>query len=81
MDTDRKGLTMKPRILHIGRGFKYNTVFGHDEIISRYGPYSYIVHHYDHAGTYHNATYMTDVNIILAIKEASGEHYNKLVWS
>jgi len=72
---------MKPRILHIGRGFKYNTVFGHDEIIDRHGPYSYIVHHFDHAGIYHGATYMTHVEIILAIEGGSGVHYNKLIWN
>ena len=72
---------MKKKVLHIFRGFTYDTAAGHDEIIDRHGPYSYIVHHYDHAGTYHGATYMTDVEIILAIEGGTNVHYNVLIWS
>lgn len=68
------------KTLHISKGYRIDTVTGHQEVVAQYGEACYIVHNYDENEHYTHASYLTDREILHAERDLTGKVYDTVVY-
>lgn len=66
------------KTLHVSKGYTMDTETGYQEIVSRHGDTSFVVHNFDFDGKCTGASMLTDIDIKCKAHDMTGKAYDSV---